>query len=564
MALNPARYAAATAALLATVLAPDLLAAAVDPARSDFGNYFASAWKLRSDGSLAGAYDRETFLGWLHAAGISRLGSFVPQPPVNALWLWPLAGLHPVAAKAVWTGGLIAAAVALFRLLGALFPRVEGGWRALAILAPVDVFRNGVAFGQPYLLVALLVAAGARLAQRGSWCSGAFAIGVAAGLKPQAAPLVLLFCGRDRRAILSVAAFAAGAIAPFVVLAGLGGGEAIGEFQERIAPRLLRAEIQDPFSPVWGSPAALLRGMLRAEPDLNPHPLIDAPRVAEGLWVGLSALILAVGAVCARRLVAEGDVAGGAGVLSIASLAAAPLGASYHLALTSLGACWLLGRSGLRVRCGVIALLFLAGSPAAHAFLGADGVQRPLAFLRLWCLLGVLAVAPRAASAAAGSPWRWIAAWAGAAAGLALLANPVSPAPAGWTRLGRPGEYSRIAPHFCGGVLGWWAPTRDGRALESRSDDPRYASCGARREVAATGWATSQTRPERVRARFERGSWNLFVSAGSGTEIRLTDDAGNEVDPVWTPDGNAIVFASDRGRGLESFALYRLAIPSIR
>ena len=63
-------------------------------------------------------------------------------------------------------------------------------------------------------------------------------------------------------------------------------------------------------------------------------------------------------------------------------------------------------------------------------------------------------------------------------------------------------------------------------------------------------------------SRFGEHSKDLFAEL-DGREIRLTRARSNEVDPVLDPTGCGVIFASDRGRGLGSYALYRLSLAGI-
>lgn len=55
----------------------------------------------------------------------------------------------------------------------------------------------------------------------------------------------------------------------------------------------------------------------------------------------------------------------------------------------------------------------------------------------------------------------------------------------------------------------------------------------------------------------DRTSLWLMPAAVGATAVRLTDGRGEDVDPTWTPDGGAIVFAR---RDRDAFALVRIAI----
>ena len=77
-------------------------------------------------------------------------------------------------------------------------------------------------------------------------------------------------------------------------------------------------------------------------------------------------------------------------------------------------------------------------------------------------------------------------------------------------------------------------------------------------------WQDEQARwsPDGRRIAFKStrgGSYNLYVmNADGGNVTRLTNHAGNDHDPSWLPDGQSLVFASDRDRGPGRLDLYRL------
>ncbi|MEE1566153.1 MAG: hypothetical protein V1249_14350, partial [Acidimicrobiales bacterium] len=50
------------------------------------------------------------------------------------------------------------------------------------------------------------------------------------------------------------------------------------------------------------------------------------------------------------------------------------------------------------------------------------------------------------------------------------------------------------------------------------------------------------------------GNWNIYTVRLDGTGLgKITKDNSNDVDPVWSPDGDRIAFSSDREGGYTIF-----------
>jgi len=47
----------------------------------------------------------------------------------------------------------------------------------------------------------------------------------------------------------------------------------------------------------------------------------------------------------------------------------------------------------------------------------------------------------------------------------------------------------------------------------------------------------------------------FLLSADGSSEVKLIDDPSNDIFPVWTPDGSAVVFASDRGGSMDAWIM---------
>jgi hypothetical protein len=547
--------------------------------------------------SLDRVYERDAFQAEVRRAGLWQAASFVPHPPANALLLLPFARLPPPHAKAAWTLVLAAAYAATLPVLR-LLTGLSAWTLALVLLIPSTSLWSALAYGQPYPLLLLCLALALLALERGSAFAGGALIAPVFALKLYAAPhLLLLLVGRRTRALC-------GALIALLAIVGLGVatlGVTVHEvYWREVLPRSLGGEIQDPYSPLWGSFASLAHRMFRAEPDLNPAPALDLPRLVAPCARALSTFVLLL-ALLARP-------AGAAGLrrqwalVTLAALLASPLTQSYHFVLLALPVALLLAEAGgPRRELALLGLLGFATSPLPHYFQGlAHGWANPLAYPRLWTVALLLATALRQTL-----PPRRVVVCGAAAAAAGLLAGRPSAAPPAWQRLPIQG-YLAAAPVECEGGFAWLAvaaadyvvrdtggravPVDDGAtpacehghlALRAAGDSDRDADergsvrvdrrrgvllatdrDGRVRELAYGRFRRPRLSPDGARIAlesWEEGSWDLRVVLrdGSGSR-RVTSDPANELEPAWSVDGASLLFASDRGRGLGSTAVYRI------
>jgi hypothetical protein len=516
-----------------------------DATQSDFANYFTPAWVLSQGGDPGRLYDRDEFDRALAQSGLRGLGSFIPHPPANALWLLPLVDLGPEAAKAWWTTALVVSLFLSVACLRSARSQLSMALCVVLVFAPVLSIRNGLAFGQPYAALGALLVMGTLALEKGHAFLAGVLLGLGGSFKPYALVLGALFLGRKR--LRELQGFVVGALLPSALLGLLAGSDAFGEFSTKVLPWMLRGEIQDPFAAGWGSAMALSNRLFRFEPDLNPNPWFDAPALARFLGSALSSGALLLGVLAGRRAFRETRVFDAVGAIAAFSLVASPFVASYHLVLLTVSAATVAMRlSGPALLAWLLSWLAL-GSSLMNVFRAADGLAAPLGYLRFFCLLAFALVVSwpfinRRSLLAAG----------GVGVSLGLVAVLTSPAMEAWSRVEPAKGYSMTRPYFCGPRLRWWSPSSDGRRMESRgegSDCPKTPSDSVSPVV----------------SRFENGSWNLYLheQRWGQTDQQLTFSDANEVDPVVSPDGCTVVFASDQGRGLGSTALYSLDLSKV-
>jgi hypothetical protein len=598
----------ASAFLLLLHLTLSLAPAAVQ-IRNDFASYYVPARAALEGRSLDRAYEWQWFRSEAARVSLPGLGSFVPHPPANALLLMPLAWLAPQAAKTAWTL-LLASAYALAFVT--LLPRAEPRrWLALCFLVPSASLANALLYGQPYPLLLLLLAAALAAFERGRPMLAGLLLSPVLVLKLYALPFVLRFA--RERSWRALAGVALGALLWTGVGVALLGPAVHERYAREVLAASLDGRVQDPYSPIWGSWSSLVRRLLQHEPDLNPAPAADAPRLASALARTLPAAIV-LGLLLPAP--SRGDNARRRrlwAALVLGSLAASPLTSSYHFVLLVLPVALLTGQAARgRTAAALLAALAFATSPAPHYFARfAEGWGNLLAYPRLAVLLALLACALRPLLSA-----RQVAAAliGSALAGLTALAGRAD-SPRGMTRVPEARGYFAAEPLACGGGLFWLAVEHNRLVLRGARLGPRPAPaaatslrCADGQPAFAAGGPSDarrlpgdsdrghgvEVRVDTVRGRlierddatgeervlvtgelrhprlspagrwvafsaWRNGSWDVeALERSSGRLVRVAAARANEREPAWLP-GGAIVFASDWRRGLESTALYAAA-----
>ncbi|MGA3185680.1 MAG: glycosyltransferase 87 family protein [Bryobacteraceae bacterium] len=267
--------------------------------QSDFPNYYTAAVLARQHLPLERFYDWPWFQRQMNYAGTERqLGSYIPQTPLTMIPLLPLSGLPPQTAKRIWLTlnlvFLILSAVLLARLT-----RTSTAIPLLIAFAGYESLASNFLLGQYYVFLLFLITLALWGLATARSITGGFVMGVACMLKLYTAPFFFYFLWkRQWRALL-------GMLAACLVLGALSvawfGWHANLFYVNYVLSRASENAILDPYHPGAGAFTNLLRRTFIAEPELNPHPLLQAPFVFFFLRPFLTMAVLAVPLLAIRR-----------------------------------------------------------------------------------------------------------------------------------------------------------------------------------------------------------------------------------------------------------------------
>jgi hypothetical protein len=563
-------------------------------AETDFPNYYTAAVLVREHQPLHRFYDWTWFARQMNRAGNgTQLGAYTPQTPLTMLPMVAFAGFPPQTAKRIWlVSNLLFLATTVWLLSRMTGFRFETIW----LLAFCGYFslRTNFHFGQYYVfLLFLLTVAFYFLDRKRDWMGGV-TTGLAFGLKLYGGPFLLLFAfKRQWKALL-------GMTATILVLTGVAvvlfGPADVWYYATQILPRSLEMGQVDPYNPGDATFATVLMRSFVLEPELNPHPLWQAPWL---LFVLRSFISLAIVAflflgVVRKRTTGRHDFAW----FVIAVLLLSTSTSSYTYVLLLLPLVLLLDESAPVRNAFLIASYVLLTLPLRPAWL----------FPKVWLLLSLFILAGWPSWR--GMPRRWAVAAVAVVAFISLfnarqhmMSYENEPAQrfarvavengalfSSYPVVSRAGLFYQSMGHDRY-VLRW---LHDGRseelAFEGQAVQPQLARDGvsvdfelvANRTSTMMEFDPSTRRSAQIAMAFEAdrspeavspdGKWIAFESARDGSEhiwlrdlttgreSRLTGGNCNSSAPAWELDSKALIFASDCQRAFGLPALYRASV----
>jgi hypothetical protein len=561
-------------------------------AGTDFPNYYTAAVLLRESAPLHNYYDWPWFQQQMNFGGVeNQLGGYIPQTPLTMLPMLGIASFTPQTAKRIWLLlNLIFLGSTIWLLSRITQLTVAQIW--LLTVAGYGTLHTNFLLGQYYVfLLFLLVLAFWCLTQKRD-LPGGLLFATAFALKLYGAPFALYFAARRRwKALGGMIVGSAALIAISITIFGWADNI---YFATRILPRALQGETLDPYNSGNGTIPTLLRRLFLAEPELNPHPMWDAPWMFFLLQPFLTAVVLIFPLLAVNKSHSEKSAFAW---FCVAMILASPNTASYTFILLLLPIALLLDEANLLQRTALIATYGLLSLPLRSGW--SSFFPRVFLLLALFLLIahrnGWLRRSREIGTALA------LASVIAVPSGLFHFNSYLQQPNRHWERLAvRPGSIYASSPAVLRSGIVYESIGRKHyslRWLHDGSDEefsfagdafhPRACSPDGPIEFELVANATSTTMlfdvHSKVLSRLSSapcgvttptipspdGRWLTYVQSrgnsqqiwvrktAGGSAVQLTGGNCNSFSPVWELDSKALVFASDCGRGIGLPALYR-------
>ena len=558
---------------------------------TDFPNYYTAAALVRQHQPLHNYYDWTWFARQMNYAGNGmQIGAYTPQTPLTMIPMVGLAGFAPQTAKRIW---LVCNLLFLGVTIWLLSRVTRFSFEVIWLLAFCGYFslRTNFLYGQYYLFLLFMLTLAFYFLHKEKHLLGGSITGIAFGLKLYGGPFLLYFAfKRQWKAFI-------GMTAAILFLTGVAimlfGPADIHYYATQILPRSLEVGQVDPYNPGDPTFSTFLMRSLVAEPELNPHPLWQAPWFFFFLksFVSLTIIALLFLGMSRKRTTDRHDFAW----FVVAVLLLSTSTASYTFIVLLLPLILLLEDSGWKRSIFLVISYVLLTLPLRPAWL----------FPKVWLLFALFI-------ALGWTCWRGMPRqFALAVITIVALISFVSAQQKMLSHANEPGQhFERVAvirgENFSSFpvtspsglfyqslghdryVLRWLHDNQnqelsfDGQALH-----PRLAPDGQSIDFELVADRTStmmefdpftgKTKPIAVPIPSDaavsvvspNGKWMAFESTqngptqiwlrnlSSGQQRRLTGGNCNSSSPAWELDSKAILFASDCGRAFGLPALYR-------
>ncbi len=258
--------------------------------RTDFPNYFIPAVLHHQGIPIDRAYEWRWFQRHKDYLQIDQtLVGFLPNPPMCAVPLLPLASLPPLSAKRVW----LAFNLALLAIsLWSLHRVTQLPWRRLLLLTFLCLvpLRDNFLYGQYYVVILALICLAFCSACRGHRFTSGALLAAAAWFKIFPAFFLILFL-RKRNWRAAAGLIVTGALLGVLSIYLFGWNVHQVLFSE-VLPRALHGDLVSPYVSQWNSFTALCHRFFLAEPELNPAPWIDSPALYSLAQAALATVLL--------------------------------------------------------------------------------------------------------------------------------------------------------------------------------------------------------------------------------------------------------------------------------
>jgi Glycosyltransferase family 87/WD40-like Beta Propeller Repeat len=261
-------------ALLVAYLGLRTLPRAWRTLNTDFPNYYLTARLTREH------YDTSRIYEWIwiqrqkdHHDIDQRIVGMVPITPFSTLVVWPLTSMPVLSAKHCWLVmnlGLLFATLAILRALAHL------PWRRVALVAALSVpLQVNFLLGQYYVLLLFLLTFSCWLYIHQRRFLAGILVGLASGLK--IFPILYLIYFARKKDLKAFVGTVVGCVGTVVVSLIVFGWQLNRTYLTQVLPAALRGEGLGSYSLKTASLSSLLYRLFLYEPQLNPHPAVNAP-----------------------------------------------------------------------------------------------------------------------------------------------------------------------------------------------------------------------------------------------------------------------------------------------